>query len=132
MSCADVYLKIRPPQGRSYLGLQGEVFARRLVAPGLPDQTDVGAYAQAVWRDGPYFAYGARYELSPAFVNGKEGVVQTYGTEHRVSALATWLPSEFQRIRLQAAWDRLPGGRDGLELLLHLEFAIGAHGAHPF
>ena len=82
-----------------------------------------GGYAQAVWRDGPYFAYGARYERAPAV----EG-----GPEHRVSAVASWLPSEFQRIRLQVSYDRLPGGRDGVEALLHLEFAIGAHGAHPF
>jgi hypothetical protein len=36
------------------------------------------------------------------------------------------------RLRLQLAYDRLPQGRDGLEALLHLEFAIGSHGAHPF
>ncbi len=128
----DLHLKLRPPQGRSYLALQGELFVRRLTDPALPDQTDWGAYAQAVWRDGPYFAYGARYDFAPAFQDSRGGIVQTDGTEHRVSAIASWLPSEFQRLRLQAAWDRLPGGRDGLELLLHLEFAIGAHGAHPF
>jgi hypothetical protein len=46
--------------------------------------------------------------------------------------LAAWLPSEFQRIRLQVAYDRRPEGQDGLETLLQLEFGIGAHGAHPF
>jgi hypothetical protein len=30
------------------------------------------------------------------------------------------------------SYDRLPGGKEGLEALLSLEFAIGAHGAHPF
>ncbi len=50
----------------------------------------------------------------------------------RWSALATYLPSEFMRLRLQGSWDRLPGGREGPEVILHLEFAIGAHGAHPF
>jgi hypothetical protein len=54
------------------------------------------------------------------------------GPENRISALASWMPSEFQRIRLQVSYDRLPGGQDGVEALLHLEFAIGAHGAHPF
>ena len=54
------------------------------------------------------------------------------GTEYRATALATWMPSEFQRIRAQVAWDRLPGARDGFEALVHLEFIIGAHGAHPF
>ncbi|BDG07278.1 hypothetical protein [Anaeromyxobacter paludicola] len=128
----DVHVKIRPPQGRSYLALQGELFWRRLTDPVAPAQADVGGYAQAVWRDGPYFAYGARYDFAPAFQDSRGGIVQVDGTEHRASAVAAWLPSEFQRLRLQAGWDFLPGGREGLELLLQLEFAIGAHGAHPF
>ena len=127
---ADVYLKIRPLSARSYAALQGEVVARRLTgAVGAADEppeesgTLWGGYVQAIWRDGPYLAYGARYERAPA-VQG--------GPEHRVSAIAGWLPSEFQRIRLQISYDRLPGGQDGLEALLHFEFSIGAHGAHPF
>ena len=127
---ADVYLKIRPLSARSYAALQGEVLARRLTgAVGAADEppedsgTLWGGYVQAIWRDGPYFAYGARYERAPA-VQG--------GPEHRVSAIAGWLPSEFQRIRLQLSYDRLPGGQDGLEAILHFEFSIGAHGAHPF
>ena len=54
------------------------------------------------------------------------------GRERRWSALAGFLPSEFQRLRLQVSRDHLPGGTEGWEVLLHLEFAIGAHGAHPF
>ena len=54
------------------------------------------------------------------------------GTEHRYSALANWYPSEFQRIRLQVSYDQRPGGQDGVEVLLGLEFGIGSHGAHPF
>ncbi len=129
---ADVHLKLRPPWTRSYLVLQGEAFVRRLTAPSVPDQTDWGGYAQALWRDGPYFAYGARYDFAPAFQNGRIGIVQVDGTEHRLSAIASWFPSEFQKVRLQGAWDRLPGGQNGLELILQLEFVIGAHGAHPF
>jgi hypothetical protein len=82
-----------------------------------------GGYAQAVLRDGPYFEVGARVERAPAEVGGGE---------ERASLLAAWLPSEFERLRAQLSYDRLPGGRDGLEALLQLEFAIGAHGAHPF
>jgi hypothetical protein len=126
---ADAYLKIRPPNARSYLALQGELVARRLfgigVAPGDPDLngTRWGGYAQAVWRDGPFWAYGVRYERAPA---------QGGGTEQRATALADWLLTEFQRIRFELGYDRLPGGADGLEALLQLEFAIGVHGAHPF
>jgi hypothetical protein len=128
---ADLFLKIRPPSTRSYVALQGEVLLRRIsgqiAAPAgteaEPAGTDWGGYAQALWRDGPYQAYGVRYERAPA---------ASGGPEQRVSALASWLPSEFQRYRVQVSYDRLPGGKDGLEALLHVEFAIGAHGAHPF
>ena len=53
-------------------------------------------------------------------------VVRRYGV------VAAWLPSEFQRLRLQVSWDARPGGADGLEALLALEIGIGTHGAHPF
>ncbi len=129
---ADVFLKVRPPSTRSYLALQGEVLLRHLNGqealggPGgtaEPPGTEWGGYLHALYRDGPYFAYGVRYERAPAAGGGPE---------NRLSALASWLPSEFERIRLQLSYDRLPGGSNGLEALLHLEFAIGAHGAHPF
>lgn len=127
----DVFLKLRPPSSRSYLALQGEALLRQLngfEAAGGPTGPEApgtawGGYAQAVYRDGPFLEYGARYERAPA---------PSGGPENRVSALASWLPSEFERLRLQVSYDRLPGGLDGLEALLHLEFIIGAHGAHPF
>ncbi len=118
---ADLFLKIRPPAGRAYVVLQGEAFVRRLTAPA--PQTSAGGYAQAAWRESAYVELGGRWETAPA-VGG--------GTEQRWSALATWFPSEFQRLRFQVALDDLPGSRLGWEGLLHLEFVIGAHGAHPF
>jgi hypothetical protein len=52
--------------------------------------------------------------------------------EQRWSALASFMPSEFSRFRLQAGLDQLPGGGVGWEAVLAMEFAIGSHGAHPF
>jgi hypothetical protein len=126
---ADAFLKVRPPSSRSYLALQGELLLRTLDANG--GATDLagslwGGYLQASVRDGPYWEFGARAERAPA-----TGLA-TGAPEVRYAALATWLPSEFQRLRGQLAWARLPGGQDGLEALLQVEFAIGAHGAHPF
>jgi len=128
---ADFMLKFRPVSTRSYLVLQGEVFSRRMRGTGEAGTT-TGGYLQAVFRDGPFYAYGVRGELAPAAVPGTTLVLPTSGTERRLSALATWLPSEFERLRFQVAWDHLPGGQDGFEATLHLEFIIGAHGAHPF
>jgi len=126
---ADAFLKVRPPDSRSYLALQGEVLLRSLDAnAGAADLPGTlwGGYLQASVRQGPYWEYGARVERAPA-----TGLA-TGAPEVRVAALGSWLPSEFERLRGQLAWDRLPGGRDGIEALLQVEFAIGAHGAHPF
>ncbi|HSD20542.1 MAG TPA: hypothetical protein VLC54_10915 [Anaeromyxobacter sp.] len=123
----DLYLRYRPLESRSYLALSGELYARRFrdVAD-APSGTDTGGWAQAFWRQNRFFGYGARYDWAPTAGDAAGG------TEHRTAVLAAWLPSEFQRIRLQVAYDRRPGGQDGLETLLQLEFGIGAHGAHPF
>jgi hypothetical protein len=129
---ADVYLRWRPLTSRAYLALQAELFARRFrggatgAEDGPPGGTDTGWYAQAFWRQGARLGAGVRYEEAPA------GGEAEPGTERRASVLGTWFLSEFQRVRLQVAYDRLPGGREGLEALVHLEFGIGAHGAHPF
>ena len=121
LSGADLFLEIGRPRGRARVTLQAEVLAHNLGAAGAGEQ--LAGYGQVTWRSSPRWLFGARYDDGPALGGGRE---------RRWSALAGFLPSELQRIRLQLSWDRLPGGRDGPEALLHLEFAIGAHGAHPF
>lgn len=127
LGAVDAYLRWRPLQTRSYLTVQGEAYTLRLrnVAD-VEGGWRTGGYAQAFWRQGAYFGYGARYDNAPAAGDAEPG------TEHRIGALVTWFPSEFQRIRFQVSYDRRPGGADGIEALLALEFGIGSHGAHPF
>ena len=51
------------------------------------------------------------------------------------SVLLTFWPSEFSQIRAQARQNRyqtLEGTKTANELLVQLQFSIGAHGAHPF
>jgi hypothetical protein len=120
---ADLYLRVRPPASRAYVTLTGEVFARRLDGEG---SASWGGYAQAFWRPSPHAGLGARWDAAPSAGETPPG------TEQRASLLATWFPSEFLRLRLQGAWDWLPGGGGGLAALLGLEFIVGAHGAHPF
>ncbi len=132
---ADLYVKIRPLSTRAYLALQGELYARRFRdVAGVDRGTDWGAYAQAFWRRDAYWGYGVRWDRAPAALTAGEGepAAAVPGAEQRLSAVAAWYLSEFQRVRVQAGWDRRPGGKDGLEALVHLEFGIGAHGAHPF
>lgn len=126
---ADAYLRVRPGTGRAYLALHGEVYARKFrgaAADANGGDAETGWWTQAFWRQSAWWGYGVRYERAPSAGEAPSG------TEQRASGLVTWFPSEFQRLRLQVGWDRLPGGGGGLEALLHLEFGIGAHGAHPF
>jgi hypothetical protein len=121
---ADVYLRWRPLASRSYLTLSGEAYERRFVGvEGVSEDFDTGWWAQAFGRFGRFAGAGVRWERAPL----DEG-----GDEERLSGLLGWFPSEFQRLRLQVSYDRLPGGEDGVSALLQVEFGIGAHGAHPF
>lgn len=132
---ADVYFRHRLPSSRSYLAAQGELYLRKFRdapvpggAPGelLSARPEHGWWAQAFWRQDAFLGYGARYEEAPA------AGISAPGTERRISGVLDWYPSEFSRVGLEASHDRLPGGKDGFEGLLHFEFGIGAHGAHPF
>jgi hypothetical protein len=147
MGGADLYLRWRPLQSRSYVALQGEIYTQKFRGSGLSDELsaampalvanvergrETGGYAQLFWRRSAYWGYGVRYDnapIGPAF-GTPEDVAS--GTEHRYGAIASWFPSEFQRLRLQVSYDTRPGGQDGVEVLLGLEFGIGSHGAHPF
>jgi hypothetical protein len=124
----DVLVKYRPPAGRAYARLEGELYARRfrgLAAP--PDGGDGwGAWAQLFWRQDAWLGYGVRWERAPA--GGDAGP----GTEQRWSVVGDWFLTEFQRVGLQVARSARPGGEEGWEAVLHAEFVLGAHGAHPF
>jgi hypothetical protein len=128
---ADVYLRWRPAATRGYVALQGELLGRKFreVEGG---RSDAGGYAQLFWRQDAYWGYGVRYDQAPVGPFFGADPAAPAGTERRYGAVASWFPSEFQRLRLQISYDRRPGGADGLEALLGLEFGIGAHGAHPF
>jgi len=122
LGAADLFLKIRPLRSRAYLAVTAELFARGL-SGAESGQQDLGWYAQAVWRQDAFWAYGLRYDRAPGVAGG---------AEQRGSAILAYLPSEFLRLRLQGGVDRLASGRVGYEGILALEFAVGAHGAHPF
>src|SRR5206468_4280610 len=49
-----------------------------------------------------------------------------------VAALLTFWPSEFSQLRGELRRRNYSNGETADELLMQLQFAIGAHGAHPF
>lgn len=121
LGSADLHVRWRPPAGRESVTLQGELVGRRLTEGGGEDW---GAFAQLFWRTGARAGIGVRWEQAP--------VEAASGFEQRLGAVGTWYLSEFQRIRLQLSRDVRPSGATGFEAIAHLEFGIGAHGAHPF
>lgn len=136
----DVYLKYRPTTVASstIVSLQAELLYRRRQ---VPDDvlTDSNGYAQVLWRFSQRWATAARYEFgTPA--HGQDGRVandpldpEWTDTRQRISASLTFWPTEFSRIRLQAATDRA-AWRDERDYsaFLTLEAVVGAHGAHAF
>jgi hypothetical protein len=122
---ADLYLRLRPLESRSYLTLSGELYALRFVGvEDVSEDFETGWWVQAFGRAGRFLGAGVRYERAPFEEGG--------GDVQRLTGLLGYFPSEFQRVRLQLSYDRLPGGADGVSALLNVEFGIGAHGAHPF
>jgi hypothetical protein len=130
----DLFAKWRAPERRAYLTLQGELFSRRqrgLATAGEGGPDGWGAYAQLFWRQDEWWGYGVRWDRAPV-ATGPAGIDSFGGTEQRWSLVGEWFGTEFQRLGLQASLDQRPGATTGVELLLHYEFVIGAHGAHPF
>jgi hypothetical protein len=118
--------------------LQTEWLYRRRQIPG-DVLYDVNGYAQSVLRFLTHWGVGARYEFgSPSYgENGEPSLEDPLDPEwieprHRLSANATYWPTEFSRLRLQVSRD-LPEWRAPVTaVFLAAELVTGAHGAHPF
>ncbi len=136
----DVYLKYRPLQGTgfTFVSFQGELFYRRRQVPENL-LSDLSGYAQVVWRFDQRWAAGARYEFgTPAL--GLDGRLaedpldpEWNALRQRVSANLSFWPTEFSRVRLQAATDAA-GWKEqpDYSVFLAMEVVMGAHGAHAF
>ncbi|MEN3027989.1 MAG: hypothetical protein ABDH29_01930 [Aquificaceae bacterium] len=101
------------------------------------DRKQSGFYAQLVGRFAKQWRAGVRYELinrNSVRVGGNR--VATPDNLPAYYAMLEYSPTEFSRIRLQLGENRAfyqNGTRKPVkEVILQLNFAIGAHGAHPF
>jgi len=152
---ADIFLKYRPLEDNQYqeAWLQSEFMYRQVETPD-GNLDDWGAYAQLVYRFAKRWNGGARVDfvdtkdpvspigegapaggglLSVARDEGGDGaILGLLGKELRYSAMLTFNPTEFSRIRLQYEFDD-PDFRDSFHaVFLQFQYSIGAHGAHPF
>jgi hypothetical protein len=91
----------------------------------LPGSTAFGGFGYLEYQFGRRWTGGARFDLADRASNPS---VRDKG----LSAILTYMPSEFSVLRGQYRRTLLGAGLTNDEFLFQLQFAIGAHGAHPF
>lgn len=153
----DLFAKYRPQHSHPYreLQLQAE-FMYRDAETEEGDRGDWGLYAQAVYRFAKRWNAGIRYGITDTndpiseddehedefleVASGEEedghghgdGELGLFGKQYRVSGMLTFNPTEFSRIRLQYDYLNQDFADDQHGLFLQFQYAIGAHGAHPY
>ena len=124
----DIHLVYRwkPLSGRPYRSfvLRSELFRSRREQPD-GKQSSRGFFASGDYQLARRWFGGARYEFSDHADD------QTKRDRGEAVTLTFW-PSEFSQVRGELRRRRYAGGIVANEALLQLQFAIGAHGAHPF
>jgi len=132
----DVTYRWKPLMQGLYRGLISRTEA--LVSDEEQARRIWGFYSSLDYQLGQRWFTGLRIDRAgvPSYVTSPDGfaeVVHEGGVDRGVSATLTFWPSEFSQIRGQLR--RTHYGiidRTYNELLLQLQFAIGAHGAHTF
>ena len=129
LEAIDATLRWKPLVTGNYrsASLRGELFRSRRSQP--PEvggrQTARGWFVSGEYQLAKRWFAGARVESSDRFD------AANLRDKGEAVTLTFW-PSEFSQVRGEARRRRYAGGVTGTEALLQLQFAIGAHGAHPF
>jgi hypothetical protein len=89
------------------------------------EQRAFGFYASGDYQLGRRWFLGGRFDHS-------DRPEQANLTDHGGSVVLTYWPSEFSQIRGQYRFTHYAGNIDAHELLMQVQFSLGAHGAHPF
>jgi hypothetical protein len=99
------------------------IWSRRQQTP--VEQRAFGFYASADYQLGRRWFLGGRYDRSDR--SRFDNLTDTGG-----SLVLTYGPTEFSRVRGQYRFTRYANSLDTHELLMQVQFSLGAHGAHPF
>ncbi len=123
---AHLVYRWKPLQGRPYRSfiLRSEFFWSRREQPGGA-QSGQGFYVSGDYQIARRWFVGARYEFSD---RADDELLRDRGE----AATLTFWPSEFSQVRGEYRRRRYAQGITANEALIQLQFAIGAHGAHPF
>jgi hypothetical protein len=110
----------------SFVGRTELIWSQRQQPPSSGgEQKAFGVYASADYQLGRRWFVGGRYDYS-------ERARQANQLDRGASAVLTYWPSEFSQIRGQYRFTDYAGGIQAHELLMQVQFSLGAHGAHPF
>ncbi len=122
----DLTFRWKPLRTALYraLTLRGELITSQ--REGLTGtQHPLGWFVSGEYQFAKRWSAGARLESAE---RADDDRLRDYGE----ALLLTFSPSEFAQLRAELRRRAFAGDDDALELLLQLQFAIGAHGAHPF
>jgi hypothetical protein len=89
------------------------------------EQRSFGMYASGDYQFARRWFVGGRYDYAQRARDDNQ-------LDRGASAVLTYWPSEFSQIRGQYRFTRYAEGINANELLLQVQFSLGAHGAHPF
>jgi hypothetical protein len=107
----------------SFIGRSEFIWSQRQQLPS--EQRAFGFYTSADYQLGRRWFLGGRYDYS-------DRSRQASLTDKGGSVVLTYWPSEFSQIRGQYRFTHYAGNMDAHELLMQVQFSLGAHGAHPF
>src|SRR5205807_1231266 len=107
----------------SFVGRSELIWSQRQQFAG--EQRAFGMYASGDYQLDRRWFVGARYDRSD---RSREAAAVDKGG----SLVLTYWPSEFAQLRAQYRFTNYAEGINANELRLQLQFALGAHGAHPF
>jgi hypothetical protein len=122
----DATIRWRPLQRsiyHSFVGRSEVIWSRRGQPGGV--QPAMGFYVSGDYQFARRWFAGVRYDHSNEAQNASL-------TDTGQSAVLTFWPSEFSQLRWQYRRTNYATGPTANELLMQLQFSIGAHGAHPF
>ncbi len=122
----DVMLRWKPLRKATYRSatFRAEAIWSHREDP-LATQKAVGWFASADYQFLKRWFAGARYERSD---HADDASLQDRG----IAAVVTFWPSEFSQLRTELRRRSYANGETADEVLFQVQFAIGAHGAHPF
>jgi hypothetical protein len=123
---AALVYRWKPLEGRPYRSfiLRSEYFWSQREQPDGTQKAQ-GFFVGADWQLARQWFTGARYEFSDRATNA---TLRDKG----VAATLTFMPSEFSVLRAEYRRRDYAPGIVANEGFLQIQFAIGAHGAHPF